>query len=46
MFQTYYQFNVTDGVFFQPALTYIPTPGANPNDSNSLALTFRLTMLF
>ena len=46
MFQTYYQFNVTDGVFFQPALTYIPTPGANPTDSNSFALPFRLTMLF
>ncbi len=46
MFQCYYQFHITDGVFFQPALTYIPTPGASPRVNDSLAISFRLTTLF
>ena len=46
MFQCYYQFHIADGIFFQPALTYIPTPGANPDVNDSVALSFRLTTLF
>jgi len=46
MFQTYYQAHITGGAFFQPTVSYIPTPGANASLGGAWALTFRLTVLF
>jgi porin len=46
MFQGYYQVHLYGGAFFQPAVSYIPTPGANPKLSSAWALTFRFTFLF
>jgi len=51
MFQAYYQAHITHGAFFEPAISYIPTPGipapgANPDLDAALALTFRVICLF
>ena len=46
MYQAYYQAQVTNAVFLQPTLTYIPTPGAAPNLPGAWAGTLRLTVLF
>jgi len=46
MFQAYYQAHITHGVFFEPAVSYIPTPGANPDFDSAWALTFRAICLF
>jgi len=46
MFQGYYQARLFTGAFFQPAVSYIPTPGANPKLDSAWALTFRFTCLF
>jgi porin len=53
IFQAYYQAHITHGAFFEPAISYIPTPGipnsepgANPNLDAALALTFRVICLF
>ena len=46
MFAWYYQCKVFDGWFFQPNLTYIPTPGIGTHTPGALALSFRLTVLF
>ncbi|HEY5954317.1 MAG TPA: carbohydrate porin [Terrimicrobiaceae bacterium] len=46
MFQGYYQAHLVAGAFFQPAVTYIPTPGANASLGGAWAITFRLTLLF
>jgi porin len=46
MLAWYYQWKVRDGCFFQPNLTYIPTPGLGTHTPGALALTFRLTVLF
>ncbi len=46
MFQGYYQAHVYAGTFFQPAVSYIPTPGADSSLGGAWALTFRLTVLF
>jgi porin len=46
MFSWYYQMKLFDGWFFQPNLTYIPTPGENGAIPSALALTFRLIVLF
>jgi porin len=46
MFQGYYQARLFAGTFFQPAVSYIPTPGANSKLSSAWALTFRFTFLF
>lgn len=46
MFQGYYQAHLVGGLFFSPAVTYIPTPGAAADLGGAWALTFRLTMLF
>lgn len=46
MFQGYYQAHLVAGTFFQPAVTYIPTPGASAKLGGAWALTFRLTVLF
>lgn len=46
MFQTYYQAHLAGGTFFQPALSYIPTPGAGADLDGAWAVTFRLMVLF
>jgi porin len=46
MFQGYYQAHLYAGTFFQPAVSYIPNPGANPKLNGAWALTFRFTFLF
>lgn len=46
MFQGYYQAHLIGGAFFQPTLTYIPTPGASPTMAGAWALTLRFTLIF
>lgn len=46
MFQGYYQAHLAGGTFFQPALSYIPTPGAGTDLAGAWALTFRFMVLF
>jgi len=46
MFQAYYQAHVTHATFFEPAISYIPNPGADPSLDAALALTFRVISLF
>jgi porin len=46
MFQAYYQAHVTHATFFEPAISYIPNPGADPTYDAALALTFRVISLF
>jgi porin len=46
MFQAYYQAHVTHATFFEPAISYIPNPGADPSLDSALALTFRVISLF
>ena len=46
MFQGYYQTRIVEGVYLQPTLTYIPTPGASPKYDGAWATSLRLTVLF
>ena len=46
MFQAYYQAHITHGAYFQPAISYIPTPGASPKLDAAWGLTFRVICLF
>ena len=46
MMQWYYQMALRPGAYFQPALTYIPNPGARPGVPGAFAVTVRLTLLF
>ncbi len=46
MFQGYYQAHLIGGTYFQPAVSYIPTPGADSSLGGAWALTFRVTVLF
>jgi porin len=46
MFQGYYQAQLFQGTYFQPAVSYIPTPGSSPSLGGAWALTFRITVLF
>jgi porin len=46
MMSWYYQMKLFDGCFFQPNLTYIPTPGQNTAIPAALAVTFRIVLLF
>jgi len=46
MFQGYYQAHLVGGVFFQPGVTYIPTPAADSSLGGAWAMTFRLAVLF
>jgi porin len=46
MFQGYYQAHLYAAAFFQPAVSYIPTPGASPSLGGVWAITFRFTLLF
>jgi len=46
MFQGYYQAHLIGGTFFQPAISYIPTPGASSSLGGAWGLTFRVVALF
>jgi porin len=46
IFQAYYQAHITHGAYFEPAITYIPTPGANPKLDAALALSLTVICLF
>lgn len=46
MTQAYYQAFVTPNFYLEPALTYIPTPGALPHLNAAWAMTFRGIILF
>lgn len=46
MLQAYYQAHITHGAYFEPAISYIPTPGANPRFDAAWALTLRVICLF
>lgn len=46
MFQAYYQAQIMKGIFLEPALSYIPTPAAQPNLDAAVAGTMRLIILF
>jgi porin len=46
MFQAYYQAHLIAGTYFEPAISYVPTPGASPDLAAAWATTFRFTVLF
>lgn len=46
MYQAYYQLAVTTSIFLEPAVSYIPDPGASINSSSALAATMQLIVLF
>ena len=46
MFQTYYQIAIRDGIYLEPALSYIPNPGERPGISAVWAATLNLVVLF
>ncbi|MES2198882.1 MAG: carbohydrate porin [Chlamydiota bacterium] len=46
MIQGYYQGQIYKSIYFQPVLSYIPNPGAQPTKSNVCAFTARLIALF
>lgn len=46
MFQSYYQAHLVGSTFFSPAVSYIPTPGADSSLGGAWAVTFRVTVLF
>lgn len=46
MLQAYYQAQIIKGIFLEPALSYIPTPGAQPDLNAAWAGTMRLIALF
>jgi len=46
MLQAYYQAQLYKSIYFEPAVSYVPNPGANTTYSNVVAVTARLTVLF
>jgi porin len=46
MIQAYYQAHLFGTAYFQPAITFIPNPGASPNLSPAWTFTARLLILF
>jgi porin len=46
MLQSYYQGRIANGLYLQPTLTYIPTPGASPDFKGAWAISLRLAVLF
>jgi porin len=46
MFQVYYQAHIVAATYVEPAINYIPTPGANPDLDAAWATTLRVTVLF
>lgn len=45
-YQAYYQAKIVNGIYLEPVLTYIPTPGASANLPPAWAGTLRLIVLF
>lgn len=46
MFQGYYQASLYKSIYFQPAISYVPRPGAHPDRTNVVAITGRVIALF
>ena len=46
MFQGYYQAHLIAGTYLEPAISYIPTPGASPDLGAAWATTVQVTILF
>jgi porin len=46
MYQAYYQAKIMTGIYLEPVLSYIPTPGASANLPPAWAGTLRLIVLF
>ena len=46
MWQAYYQAQLINGIYLEPALSYIPTPGAQVNLDAAWAGTLRVIILF
>ncbi|CAN5576476.1 carbohydrate porin [soil metagenome] len=46
MFQGYYQAHIVGGLYVQPAMTFIPTPGGGSDLKPAWAGTLRVTLLF
>jgi len=46
MFQAYYQAHIVAATYVEPAISYIPTPGTNPDLDAAWATTLRVTVLF
>jgi porin len=46
MYQVYYQAKVIQNIYLEPALSYIPNPGASPSLSAAWAGTLRAIVLF
>ena len=46
MFQGYYQAHLIGHTYLEPAISYIPTPGASPDLGGAWATTVQITVLF
>lgn len=46
MLQAYYQAQVRKDVYFEPVISYLPTPGLSPSIRPTWASTFRIIILF
>lgn len=46
MFQAYYQAKIINAIYLEPALSYIPTPAAEPRLNAAFAGTLRMIVLF
>jgi len=46
MFQGYYQAHLIGHTYLEPAISYIPTPGASPDLDGAWATTVQVTILF
>jgi porin len=46
MFQGYYQAHLVAHTYLEPAISYIPTPGASPDLDSAWATTVQVTILF
>ncbi len=46
LLQAYYQAEIINGIYLEPAISYIPTPAANNTSNNAWAGTVRAIVLF
>jgi porin len=46
MFQVYYQAHIIAATYVEPAISYIPTPGASPDLDGAWATTVQVMVLF
>jgi porin len=44
--QAYYQMEIVNGIYFEPAVSYVPHPGQAPNIAAATAITGQITLLF